>query len=161
MAPARRPSDELTGTKWLALLLDDLVTIPGTRIGVGLDSVIGLVPGVGDSAGVLLSGAVLASAVRQGVPFPVLMRMVLNVLFDALLGLVPVVGDALDVAHRANRKNLRLLQAVVDDPERTRRTSWAYTIAAGLVVALTLVALAAVAGFTLWLLWQLLTTKVG
>lgn len=166
MAPHHQPPspaaqrDELASTRALAKVLDDLVTIPGTNIGIGLDSVIGLVPGIGDGAGVVLSGAVLVQAIRQGVPLPVLGRMVLNLGIDAGLGLIPGVGDLADVAHRANRKNVRLLQAVVADPTHTKRTSTAYLVVAGVVVGLTLLALAALAMVTIWLLWQVLSIKI-
>lgn len=104
----------------LAVLMDDLVSIPGTKQGIGLDAVVGLVPGVGDVLGSGISGAIMLDAVRARVPVPVLARMAWNLLFDALIGLVPFVGDLLDVAHRANRKNYRLLVASVEanpDPD--------------------------------------------
>lgn len=101
----------------LARLMDDAVRIPGTEVGIGLDAVIGLVPGVGDLAGSAISGVILHDAVRCHVPVPVLARMGGNLLVDAALGVVPVVGDAADVAHRANRKNVRLLeQALAQRP---------------------------------------------
>ena len=96
-----------TLTRWL----DELITVPGTRIGIGLDAIIGLLlPGLGD----LLSGtgslALLVLAVRSGVPRVVLVRMLVNVAIDALVGAVPVLGDVFDVAWKANRKNLDLLR---------------------------------------------------
>ena len=93
--------------------MDDLVRIPGTRQGVGLDAVVGLIPGFGDLLGSGISGAIMFDAVRARVPVPVLARMAWNLLIDALLGLVPFVGDFIDVAHRANRRNYRLLEAAV------------------------------------------------
>lgn len=102
----------------LAVVMDDLVRIPGTRQGVGLDALLGLVPGLGDLLGSGISGAILFDAVRARVPVPVLARMAWNLLLDAVLGLVPVVGDLLDVAHRANVRNYRLLErAVAANPE--------------------------------------------
>lgn len=97
-------------SRMLARIMDDAVRIPGTRHGVGLDVLVGLVPGVGDLAGSAVSGVILYDAVRCHVPVPVLARMGRNVLVDALLGVVPLVGDAADVVHRANRKNVRLLE---------------------------------------------------
>jgi len=115
--------------------MDDLVTVPGTRFGIGLDAVIGLVPGVGDLLGSTLSGLIVVDAVRCRVPVPVLARMGWNLVVDALLGLVPGIGDLLDVAHRANRKNLRLLErSIAADPDRPP-PSFGYVLAAlGLVV---------------------------
>ena len=113
------PGDErFLFSRRLAILMDDLVRVPGTRQGVGLDAVVGLVPGVGDLLGSGISGAIMFDAVRARVPVPVLARMAWNILFDALLGLVPLVGDLLDVAHRANRRNYLLLRrAVAANPD--------------------------------------------
>lgn len=108
------PADRLRFSRRLAVLLDDLVPIPGTRQAIGADAVIGLVPGIGDLVGSGLSGAVMIDAVRMHAPIPTLARMGLNVVVDALLGLVPFAGDLLDLAHRANRKNYRLLLAAVE-----------------------------------------------
>ena len=100
---------DVTLSRQLARVMDDAVTVPGTRIGVGLDALIGLLPGIGDAVGSALSTVIVRDAVRARVPMTVLARMGLNLVIDALLGLVPGVGDLLDVAHRANRKNVRLL----------------------------------------------------
>lgn len=115
--------------------MDDAVTVPGTRIGVGLDSVIGLVPGVGDLAGSAISGVIVYDAVRARVPVPTLARMGWNLLLDAFLGLIPVAGDVADVAHRASRKNLRLLERAVEEHPDTGPPTVGYLAAAfGLVV---------------------------
>lgn len=113
--------DQQTGTpvprrsRVLARVMDDAIRVPGTQVGLGLDAVIGLVPGVGDLAGSAISGVVLYDAVRCHVPVPVLARMGGNLVVDALLGVVPLVGDAADVAHRANRKNIRLMERALAD----------------------------------------------
>lgn len=156
----RAPRDELASTRWVAWLLDDVVRVPGTSFGVGLDAIVGLVPGIGDGVGTVLSGVVLTQAVRQGVPIPVLLQMIGNLGVDALLGLVPGVGDVADAAHRANRKNMKLLQAAVADPARTRRTSTGYVIVAGTLVVVTVLALGALAAMTLWALWKVLSIKI-
>lgn len=112
--------DDSTGTpvprrsRALARVMDDAIRVPGTQVGIGLDAVIGLVPGIGDLAGSAISGVVLYDAVRCHVPVPVLARMGGNLVVDALLGVVPLVGDVADVAHRANRKNIRLLEQALD-----------------------------------------------
>jgi hypothetical protein len=136
----------------LARIMDDLVTVPGTRVGLGLDALIGLVPGVGDLVGSTLSGAIVFDAMRHRVPVPVLARMGLNLLLDAALGLVPVVGDLLDVAHRANRKNLRLLErAIAADPD-PRPPSPGYLLAAVALVVVPLIAGLVLSVVAIWLL---------
>lgn len=131
--------DRLQLSRRLAHYMDDLVRIPGTRQGIGLDAVIGLVPGIGDLAGSTISGLIMVDAVRARVPVPTLARMSWNLVLDALIGLLPVVGDALDVVHRANRKNLRLLErAVARHPDPGPVTA-GYVAAAVLLTVLPLV----------------------
>jgi hypothetical protein len=104
------------------------VRIPGTKQGVGLDALLGLVPGLGDLLGSGISGAIMFDAVRARVPVPLLAQMAWNLLLDAALGLVPLVGDFVGVAHRANVRNYRLLEkAVAANPTQARprwATSW-------------------------------------
>ena len=91
--------------------MDDLIRVPGTKIGVGLDGLIGLfVPGAGDALTGVGSVALLILALRQGVPTVVIARMVMNVGLDALLGMFPVLGDVFDFFWKANRKNLELIE---------------------------------------------------
>lgn len=123
-------------SRHFAKILDDAVTVPGTNIGIGLDAVVGLVPGIGDLAGSAMSAVIVTDAVRCRVPVPVLGRMGWNLLVDAALGLVPVGGDLLDVAHRANRSNLRLLEQSIEQGTAGQRPpTFGYLLAAfGLVV---------------------------
>lgn len=94
---------------WLAYWLDDRFQIPGTRLRVGADGLIGLVPGVGDTAMAALSAYILFEAIRIGVPKRLAYRMVINICVDYLVGLVPFVGDIFDIGWKANRRNVRLL----------------------------------------------------
>lgn len=145
----------------LAWLLDDLVRIPGLNVRVGLDAVIGLVPGIGDSIGTALSSVILVSSVRYRVPMNVLLRMALNILIDAVLGLVPGIGDVADAAHRANRKNYRLLRETVESGKQVDTDSKGYVIRAGLLVAGIIAALVAATLFTLWILVQGIQGIIG
>src|SRR5215210_6591018 len=94
----------------VAKLMDSLFAIPGTRIRLGVDSLIGLVPVVGDLAAQAVAAYLIWEARQLGVPKFTLWRMVGNTLIDTVVGAVPLVGDAFDIAFRANMKNLRLLQ---------------------------------------------------
>ena len=107
----------------LAYLLDDRFRIPGTKYRIGLDSLIGLVPGLGDAATTLLSLYIVLEARRHGVPVSKLGRMGLNVGLDAVLGAVPLVGDLFDVAWKANRRNLALLLEHLEADRRTRQAA--------------------------------------
>ena len=113
----------VTRAKGLARVLDDLIRIPGTNIGIGLDPIIGLIPGVGDMAGGLLSTYILMIAARQGVPTSVLMRMLGNIALDSVVGVVPVVGDLFDFGVKANRRNVDLLEQYLVEPRQTKAAS--------------------------------------
>ncbi|MDO5635603.1 MAG: DUF4112 domain-containing protein [Micrococcus sp.] len=131
-APIAYPDIAMSRT--LARFSDDLVKIPGTKIGIGADAVVGLIPGVGDLIGTGLSSAIMVDAVRQRVPISVLARMGLNLLVDTGLGFLPVVGDAADVLHRANRKNYRLLEQCVRENRHVDVSVRSYLVLAVLTV---------------------------
>lgn len=94
----------------IAHLLDDSVRVPGTNFRVGLDPLLGLLPGAGDVAAAGLSLYIVFEAARLGVPVRTLIRMLLNIGVDALAGTVPLVGDLFDAAFKANRRNVELAQ---------------------------------------------------
>ncbi len=108
--PTAHTPQPLHRVERVAALLDDLIRIPGTNIKVGLDSLIGLIPGVGDVMGLGLGSWFIYEAHRLGAPAALKWRMARNVGIDAVSGLVPVLGDIVDVAYRSNRRNLDLLR---------------------------------------------------
>ncbi len=154
---ARAREVDITVSRRLAWVMDDAVTVPGTRIGVGLDAVIGLVPGIGDAVGSALSSVIVRDAVRARVPMVVLARMGLNLVVDALLGLLPGLGDLLDVAHRANRKNLGLLLREIEREPLREPPSPGYVAGAVALMVVPLLAGVAVAVLGIWLLVRWLT----
>lgn len=93
-----------------ARLMDTAVRIPGTQVRLGLDSVIGLVPGIGDAVSAAFATWIVAEAARLGVPKRKLARMMANVLIDAGVGVIPVAGDLFDVVFRANTRNFEILR---------------------------------------------------
>jgi hypothetical protein len=109
--------------KQLAWLLDSSIPIPGTRITIGLEALIGLFPFIGDLIGVVLSSFILKEAARLGAPKSVLARMGFNVALEGVVGIVPLAGDVFDAAFKANQRNVRLLESWLDDPRRTTRSS--------------------------------------
>ncbi|WP_244437488.1 DUF4112 domain-containing protein [Roseivivax isoporae] len=94
----------------IAHRMDRAFRLPGTGIRVGWDSIVGLVPGVGDTLAALPAAYILHSAYRMGVPTPTLVQMGANVGIDWLIGLVPLVGDLFDVGFKSNSKNAALLR---------------------------------------------------
>jgi hypothetical protein len=109
------PQDEarLKRIRLLSRVLDEQFRIPGTTYRVGLDGLLGLIPGVGDAAGALLSTYILYEAIRLGTPSTVLLRMIANIGIDAVGGVIPIVGDIFDMAWKTNKKNVALLHAYV------------------------------------------------
>lgn len=97
-------------TERLGWLLDDLFRVPILGWRFGLDALVGLIPGIGDTGTALASFYILASAVRHGVPKITLLRMGMNIGFDYLLGSLPLVGDVADVFWKSNQKNIALLR---------------------------------------------------
>lgn len=88
---------------------DSSIGLPFTRYKIGVEAVIGLVPGIGDLIGLAMSSYVLLEAQRAGASSAIKRRMVRNILIDFVGGLVPVVGDAFDAIFKSNTRNTRLL----------------------------------------------------
>lgn len=124
-------------------LLDSSIPIPGTRFTLGIDQIIGLVPGVGDLIGGVLSLYIIFEAARLGAPRGLLARMGWNVAVDTLVGEVPVLGDLFDIGFKANIRNLVLLDGYLQRPAEVRRASRRF--AALLGVGLLLLTVGAVA----------------
>ena len=106
----------------IARLMDDMFEIPGTKVRVGLDAIIGLVPVVGDLFSQVISSYIIWEARQLGVSRFTMARMIGNTAVDTVVGLVPFAGDAFDVAFRANRKSLALLKAHLQKHGRVRRS---------------------------------------
>jgi hypothetical protein len=113
---------------FIAWLLDSSIPIPGTRLTIGLDAIVGLVPFIGDLIGVLASSYIVAEANRLGVSRAVLTRMALNVAIEGIVGIVPLFGDLFDAGWKANQKNVRLLSAWSERPHHTERSSRLFVV---------------------------------
>ncbi|SFK17666.1 protein of unknown function [Nitrosomonas aestuarii] len=120
--------------KKLAWLLDDSIRIPGTQLRFGLDGLIGLIPGIGDAAGAIISSHILVQAAQMGVPKSLLLKMAFNIGLDAVLGAVPVLGDLTDFVWKANQRNVQLMNDYFDRPGKTELHSRFFVGFAGLVV---------------------------
>ena len=141
---------------WLAWLLDSSIPIPGTRFTIGLDALIGLFPVVGDLVGVFLSSYILKEAAALGAPRSMLLRMAFNVGVEGLVGMIPFAGDVFDAAFKANQRNVRLLNAWLDEPVRATRASRAFVLMLVLAVVAFLVLLSVLGFFVARWLWNLL-----
>ena len=127
----------------LAWLMDNSIPLPG-GFRIGLDALIGLVPGVGDAIGALVSVFILNEARILGAPRSVLMRMSGNVLLETIVGAIPFAGDLFDAGFKANARNIALLQRYQLDPVRSARSSRLFVVGFGLFLVLLAAAIVAV-----------------
>ena len=167
------PSGAITGNdaasrtkrvRVLARLLDSSIPVPGTSWKIGFDPIIGLIPGIGDLIGAVMSGYIILEAVRADVPAVTLVRMLVNVGIDTLLGAVPAVGDVFDAARKSNTMNVALLErhvagiASVPGSAPVKRRNVLGVIAIALIVLVLIVGAGLALG--IWaarLLWGLTT----
>ena len=110
-------------------LLDNAIPIPGTKYRIGLDPILGLIPGGGDLLGSVFAGYVVFKSAQMGVPQETLLKMAANIVFDTVAGTVPVAGDLFDVAWKANVKNIELLDAHLGSPEQGKKADWLFVAA--------------------------------
>lgn len=134
----------------LARLLDRAVQVG--PFGIGLDGVLGLIPGVGDFASGVLSAYIVVRAARDGVPRPALVRMMGNIALDSLVGVIPFGGDLFDVLYQSNTKNIRIYREALQG-RRDPRKDWAFL---GLLLGVVFLILAIPVVLTILLLVRLL-----
>ena len=153
-SPARAGTTSPADMEALAWLLDNSIPIPGTARRIGLDAVIGLVPGLGDVVSGGLGILVVARAVQLGLPGVVIARMLVNVALDFVIGSIPVIGDAFDLWFKANARNVDLVRRYTLAPGSSTAPQWGFfgVILAGLI----LLAVAMV-----WLIAELVGTVIG
>lgn len=99
--------------KWvdkISHLMDSRFRVPGTRFRFGLDPILGLLPGLGDAASLIVSGILIYHMRRYGASRKLVIMMAGNVLLDAVIGSIPVLGNIFDFFSKANDRNIRLLK---------------------------------------------------
>jgi Domain of unknown function (DUF4112) len=142
----------------LSWLMDDLFRIPGIGWRIGLDALVGLIPGLGDTATSLASFYILASAVRYGVPKVTILRMGLNIGIDYAMGSLPVVGDLFDAWWKSNQMNVDLVRkrATVSASEarKGKMSDWLFVGVIMLVLAGLAIGAAALSVYLLVLVVQ-------
>ncbi len=135
----------------VAHLMDNAIRVPGTSFRIGIDGIIGLIPGFGDFVGTIVGSYIIVEAARGGIPSAVVFRMIANTLLEYFIGLIPVLGDLFDFTWKANIRNLNLYRAARADPRRLRRRSKIQLI----ILAVLLVALFVLCIWGMWvvLMW--------
>lgn len=135
--------------RWLeraAWLLDDAIRVPILNLRIGLDPLLGLIPGAGDTVAALVAVTTLGSALKHGVPGVTVARMGVNIALDYLIGLIPLLGDLADFGFKANRRNLELLRRHATAPRKPGVGDY-------LVVGLVGAALLSLFAAGVWLAW--------
>jgi uncharacterized protein DUF4112 len=102
-------ADSITRITTLARLLDSAFLIPGINRRVGIDAILGLVPGIGDAISAALASYIIWEARQLGIPKWKIARMVGNLAIDTAIGAIPLAGDAFDFVFKANERNLRIV----------------------------------------------------
>jgi len=144
----------------LARYLDGLFRIPGTTWRFGLDSLIGLIPNIGDTLTMLPSFYILIAGVRYGVPKITLLRMAFNIGIDYVVGAIPFVGDLFDFFWKSNEQNMDLIRTRATGKTGTGADYAFVFIIMGLLVAV-LVGSILVSVYVIYaILWELLTGNI-
>ncbi len=128
-------TQRLEALRGISRLLDSAFLVPGTNYRIGLDPILGLIPGIGDLVSPLFTIGLLWQGRDLGLPRVIQLRMIFNVAIDTLLGVVPLVGDLFDFAWKANDKNMAMLEEYAYEEKPASAHDWFF-----------------VAGFTLLLL---------
>jgi hypothetical protein len=141
----------------LSRLLDNIVNIPGTKVGIGLDPIIGLLPIGGDALGLLLSFYIIVEAAQLGVSTATLARMVMNVIVDSLVGAIPMLGDLFDFAWKANNYNIILLEEALKSPQENKKADKSFIVVFTIGLFFLAIVLIAIPMILLRILWYLFT----
>jgi len=144
------PAQQLLLARFLADLLDQRFMIPGTSIRIGLDPILGLIPGIGDIIANVAGSMILIIAAQFNLPKVVLLRMGLNVAINAIIGAIPVFGDIFSIWFRSNAKNAALLERYAETgARRAGFDDWLFV--AGIILGLLLLVGGIAAGIV-WLI---------
>lgn len=140
----------------ISRVLDNAIAIPGTNIRFGLDPILGLLPGGGDTITGGISAYIVVEAARMGVPREVLGKMVGNILLDSFAGTIPVLGDLFDVGWKSNIKNIELLEKHLEIAE-TGKSDKLFIIGLILLLAVIVLGFATIAFFSVRFFWNLVS----
>ena len=151
-------SRDLKRADRLARLLDSAIEVPVIGVRLGIDSLLGLVPGVGDATSALLGAYPVVLALRHRLPGFVVARLLGNIALDAVFGSIPLIGDVFDIGFKSNLRNQRLIERYAHQPARTERSSKALMVGAFAGIALIVGALL---GFTILMVGQGLAVITG
>ena len=144
----------------LACFLDNSIPLPGIDFRIGVDAIIGLIPGIGDAAGTVLSSYILAEAARAGVPKTILLRMGYNIAIESIFGIIPLIGDIFDMTWKANLRNVQLLEAYMDNPHKSATSNRFFMLGLGATLIIFAVVISVIGFAVLRWLWLTVAGRV-
>ncbi len=140
----------------LSHLLDNAIPIPGTGYRIGLDPILGLLPGGGDIVAGALGAYIIIEAARMGLPRKVVGEMVGNIIFDSVVGIVPVLGDLFDVTWKANVRNIALLEKHLHITPQNQKSDRLFLIGLTLLLAVIVIGFATLTVILIRWLWNII-----
>ena len=156
--PAAKPTPlALRRLDTLSRILDTALPIPGTKRRIGLDGLLGLIPGVGDALGAACSSYIIYEAARLGASKRTLFQMLGNVVIEMIVGIIPIVGDVFDIVWQANVRNMSLLRAQTEEVYSNKRSPEQIAYVFGIIALFVLIGLGLLSVVLLRAVYQLVT----
>ena len=144
-------------SKTIAWLLDECITIPGTNIRIGLDPILGLIPGAGDTVSSIVGFFLMADASRRGIPFRTLFKMSGNIILNAGFGAIPGVGDLFSIWFKSNSRNFELMRHYIESPDGDQKPGGWGPLAFVIGLATVVLAVVITLNVTIWVLtWKVI-----
>ncbi|MEM1294995.1 MAG: DUF4112 domain-containing protein [Verrucomicrobiota bacterium] len=139
-------------SRFIAWIMDEAISIPGTNVKIGIDPILGLLPAGGDLAASTAGVFAFIEAVKRGLPIKAIWKIVGNILLNAGVGTIPIIGDLFSVMFRSNSRNRDIInenlrQALAEG----REASW-WRVIPAVVAILVFVGCAITLNLYLWYL---------
>ena len=154
MLSVMKNNSKVNRLRRLSHLLDNAIPVPGTSYRIGLDPILGLLPGGGDTVTGAMGAYIIIEAARMGLPRKVIWEMVGNIIFDSVVGIVPVLGDLFDVTWKANVRNIQLLEKHLQLTPKNRKGDRAFIIGLTLLLIVIVLGFASLTVFLISWLWN-------
>ena len=154
MLSVMKNNSKVNRLRRLSHLLDNAIPVPGTSYRIGLDPILGLLPGGGDTVTGAMGAYIIIEAARMGLPRKVIWEMVGNIIFDSVVGVVPVLGDLFDVTWKANVRNIQLLEKHLQLTPENRKSDLLFVIGLTLLLIVIVLGFASLTVFLISWLWN-------
>ena len=146
--------DYFAFARFLAQVLDRSIRVPGTDIRIGLDPIVGLIPGFGDAVASLAGSMIMFLAAQLHVPKIVLVRMSVNIAINGAIGSIPLLGDLFSVWFQSNVKNLDLLERHVEDERTSTVADWVFVLGLLFLIGAVFVGMLLTIAWAFTAVWQ-------